>query len=101
MLTPFPGFMRAVAVFHVPFRWDRKLHPFIAYSHGADYFNNEAIPEQQNIMNYGFVRPVGHGVIFHAAVFNLKQTHQAATFPGQETVRLTTVDAGLTYPVPF
>jgi hypothetical protein len=84
-------------VFHVPFPWDRKLHPFIAYTHGANFFNNEAMPEQQNIMNYGFVRPVGRNIAFRAAIFNLKQTHQAATFPGQETARYSTFDAGLTY----
>lgn len=88
-------------VFHVPFPWDRKLHPFVAYTHGANFFNNEAAPEQQNIMNYGFVRTLSRGVSFRAAIFNLKQTHQAATFPGQETARYSTFDAGLTYAPPL
>jgi hypothetical protein len=88
-------------IFHVPFPWDRKLHPFVAYTHGANFFNNEAVPEQQNIMNYGFVRPVSRDVTFRAAIFNLKQTHQAATFPGQETARFTTFDAALTYAAPL
>lgn len=88
-------------IFHVPFPWDRKLHPFIAYTHGANFFNNEAIPEQQNIMNYGFVRTVGHNLTFRTAIFNLKQTHQAASFPGQETARYSTFDAGLSYAAPL
>jgi hypothetical protein len=88
-------------VFHVPFPWDRKLRPFIAYTHGANFFNNEAVPEQQNIMTYGLVRRVSRDVAFRAAIFNLKQTHQAATFPGQETVRYTNFEAGLTYAAPF
>jgi len=88
-------------VFHVPFPWDRKLRPFVAYTHGANFFNNEAVPEQQNIMNYGFVRKVSRDLDFRAAIFNLKQTHQAATFPGEETARYSTFDAGLTYAAPL
>jgi hypothetical protein len=84
-------------VLHVPYPWDRKLRPFVAYTHGANFFNNEAVPEQQNIINYGFVRPVGRNIAFRASIFNLKQTHQAASFPGQETARYSTFDAGLTY----
>ncbi len=87
--------------FHVPFPWDRKLRPFVTYMHGANFFNNEAAPEQQNIMNYGFVRSVGRNFAFRAAIFNLKQTHQAASFPGEETARYSTFDTGLTYLAPL